>query len=370
MIPYGRQNIDDDDIQAVIDVLNSDWLTTGPKVDEFEEAISSYVNAQYTTVVSNGTAALHCAMFAAGIQEGDEVIVSPMTFVATCNAILYMKAKPVFVDIKEDTLLIDTDKIEEKITNKTKAILSIDYAGQPCDYDSIRNICNQYGLTHISDSCHAIGAEYKNEKIGSIADLTCFSFHPVKHITTGEGGAITTNNPKFNEQLHMFRNHGITTDHRQRVKRGRWFYEMTELGFNYRISDIQCALGISQLKKLPLGLKKRNEIAKKYDKTFRNTKIELLLNKTNILNAYHLYVVKVANRNNIFTKLREAGIGVNIHYIPVYLHPYYQKLGYAKGISPIAEIVYKQILSLPIYPSLTKKEQVYIINNIIKLTKL
>lgn len=364
-IPYGKQSIDNDDIQAVIDVLKSDWLTTGPKVNEFEEVIASFVDSKYAVAVSNGTAALHCAMFATEIQQGDEVIVTPMTFAASSNAILYMGAKPVFADIEEDTLLIDTNKIEEKITPKTKAVVSVDYAGQPCDYDAIRTICNKYGLVYISDACHAIGAEYRGKKVGSLADLTCFSFHPVKHITTGEGGAVTTNSSKYKDKLRLFRNHGITTDHRQREKIGSWFYEMTELGFNYRITDIQCALGISQLKKLPAWIKKRNEIAEKYDNAFSKTSIQPLSTGDSVLNAYHLYVVKIHNRNEVFDKMREAGIGVNVHYIPVHQHPYYQKLGYKKSLCPVAEKVYKLIISLPMYPGLTDKQQNHVIKTIL-----
>ena len=365
-IPYAKQTIDDDDIQSVINVLKSDWLTTGPKVDEFEEAIASSVNSKCAVAVSSGTAALHCAMFAAGIGKGDEVIVTPMTFAATANAILYMSAKPVFADIEEDTLLIDPGKIEEKITQKTKAIISVDYAGQPCDYAAIKKLCDKYGLIHISDACHALGAEYKGQKVGSIADLTCFSFHPVKHITTGEGGAVTTICKTYYDKLRLFRNHGITTDHRQREKLGSWFYEMTELGHNYRITDLQCALGISQLKKLPEWIKRRNKIAEKYDKCFAGTEIKPLKVNDNLLNAYHLYVVKVPNRDGIFKDMRKAGIGVNVHYIPVHLHPYYQnKVGTGKGDCPVAEKVYEQILSLPMFPRLTETEQNSVIKKIL-----
>ena len=363
MIPYGKQTIDNDDIQAVVDVLKSDWLTTGPKVDEFEDAIASYVNSEYAVAVSSGTAALHCAMFAAGIKQDDEVIVTPMTFAASSNAILYMNAMPVFVDIEEDTLLIDANKIEKKITPKTKAIVTVDYAGQPCDYDTIKKICNKHNLIHISDGCHALGAEYKEQKIGSLADMTCFSFHPVKHITTGEGGAITTNCKKYYDKLCLFRNHGITTDHRQREKQGSWFYEMVELGYNYRITDIQCALGISQLKKLSVWVKKRNEIANKYNEAFAKTCIKPLITRDSSVNSYHLYIIKVPNRNEVFNKLRKVGIGVNVHYIPVHLHPYYKKkLGTRIGDCPVAESAYEQILSLPIYPSLIDTEQQFTID--------
>ena len=364
MIPYGRQIIDKSDIDVVVEVLNSDWLTTGPSVDKFEKDLSSYLDVDYAVAVSNGTAALHCAVYAAGIGHKDEVIVTPMTFAASSNAVLYRGAVPVFADVEKDTLLIDADRIEEKITNKTKAVIAVDYAGQPCNYDSIKKICDKYGLIYISDACHAIGSEYKGRKIGSLADITCFSFHPVKHITTGEGGAVTTNSKDFYEKLRLFRNHGITSDHRQREKQGAWFYEMIDLGYNYRITDFQCALGSSQLKKLTRWIKERGEIAKRYNDAFEGTNITPLGNRDNILNAYHLYVVKIFDRDDVFSKLREAGVGVNVHYIPVYLHPYYQNLGYEKGLCPIAEEAYSKILSLPIFPALTSQEQQYIINTV------
>jgi perosamine synthetase len=369
MIPYGKQSIENDDVNSVVEVLTSDWLTTGPKINEFEETIAILVGSRYAVAVSSGTAALHCGMFAAGVQQTDEVIVSPMTFAASANTILYMGAKAVFADVENDTLLINPLEIEKKITSKTKAVVAVDYAGHPCNYDAIRAICDKYNLVYIADGCHAIGAEYFGKRVGSLADLTCFSFHPVKHITTGEGGAVTTNNSKFDARLRLFRNHGITTDHRQREKQGSWFYEMTELGFNYRITDFQCALGLSQLKKLPEWLKRRQEIAEKYNKAFAGTSIKPLVNKDFVYNAYHLYVVRMPNRNEVFNKLRKAGIGVNVHYIPVHLHPYYQKTqGTKKGDCPVAEKAYEQILSLPMYPALTNDEQDYVIKTIKSFT--
>ena len=269
MIPYGKQFIDKEDIEAVINVLKSNWLTTGPKIGEFEKVFANYVGAKYAVAVSNGTAALHSAMFAIGITSDDEVIVPPITFAATANAVIYQEGKPVFADVDPDTLLIDPSEIEKKITPKTKAIIAVDYAGQPCKYDQIKYITNKYGLILIADSCHALGAKYKNRKVGSIADITVFSFHPVKHITTGEGGMVTTDNSTWAEKIKIFRNHGITSDHHKRSKEGSWFYEMEELGYNYRISDIQCALGISQLRKLPYFLKKRRKIAELYNMAFK-----------------------------------------------------------------------------------------------------
>lgn len=265
LLPYGRQSVDEEDIQAVVEVLRSDYLTTGPKVREFEEAFTAYVGAKYAVAVSSGTAALHAAVFAAGIGAGDEVIVPPMTFAATANAVVFQGGKPVFADVDSDTLLLNPAELEKKITPRTKAIIAVDYAGQPCDYDSLRAITDHHRLMLIADACHALGAMYKGRKVGTLADLNIFSFHPVKHITTGEGGMITTDNPKFAEQLRIFRNHGITTDHREREQQGSWFYEMVDLGYNYRLTDFQCALGMSQLGKLAKWVARRQEIAAIYD---------------------------------------------------------------------------------------------------------
>jgi perosamine synthetase len=362
-IPYGHQAIDEDDIQAVVDVLRSDYLTTGPKVNEFEQALADYVESKYAVAVSSGTAALHCAMYAIGIGPGDEVIVPPITFAATANCVVYQGGTPVFADVSPDTLLIDPIEVEKKITPKTKAIIGVDYAGQPCDWDALRTIADKYNLVLVEDGCHALGAEYKGKKVGTIADMTIFSFHPVKHITTGEGGMITTNTSDWAEKIYTFRNHGITTDHRQREETGSWFYEMTDLGFNYRITDFQCALGISQLKKLPDLLDKRIEIADQYNTFFSGIEsLKPLLVKTDCLHAYHLYVVKLSadnkkSRQNVFNVLRNKGIGVNVHYIPVHLHPFYQRVfGYQTGDFPVAENAYASILSLPIFPDLNKNE--------------
>ncbi|WP_456324643.1 UDP-4-amino-4,6-dideoxy-N-acetyl-beta-L-altrosamine transaminase [Desulfonauticus submarinus] len=359
-IPYGCQSIDEDDIVSVCSVLRSDWLTTGPKVSEFEQAIANYVGARYAVAVSSGTAALHCAMYALGIGPGDEVIMPPITFAATANCVCYMGGRPVFADVEPDTLLINPDDVEKQITPKTKAIIAVDYAGQPCDYDKLQVLAKKYGLALVADGCHALGAKYKGKKVGSLADLTVFSFHPVKHITTGEGGAIVTDNEELAERMRKFRNHGISLDAQQREKIGSWFYEIEELGYNYRITDIQCALGISQLKKLPVFLKRRREIARQYDLAFKDIKeIFPLTVKKNILHAYHLYVVRLnsklagMDRKDLFQKLRKKGIGVNVHYIPVHLHPFYRrKFGYGLGLCPVAEDAYEEILSLPIFPGM------------------
>jgi perosamine synthetase len=364
MIPYGRQTIDEDDIKAVIDVLRSDWLTTGPKVAEFEQAVADYVGAKYAVAVSNGTAALHAAMYAIGIGPGDEVIVSPMTFAATANCIVFQGGTPVFTDVDPDTLLIDPAKVEEKITEKTKAIIGVDYAGQPCDWDSLREIADKHGLRLVADGCHALGAEYKGRKIGVLADMTVFSFHPVKHITTGEGGMITAADPELAGRMRLFRTHGITTDARQREEQGSWFYEMVDLGYNYRITDFQSAFGISQLQKLPKFLERRREIAARYDEAFVDFfGITPLVVRKDSLHAYHLYVVRVdgdtlgIDRATLFTKLREKGIRVNVHYIPVHLHPFYKEKFYTgPGLCPIAESAYEQIISLPMFPGMTDED--------------
>jgi len=361
MIPYGKQYIDEDDIQAVVEVLRSDWLTTGPKVDEFEHAVADYVGAKYAVAVSSGTAALHAAMYTIGIVPGDEVVVSPITFAATANCVVYQKGKPIFADVDPETLLLDPKQVESKITSKTKAIIAVDYAGQPCDYDSLRKIADQNNLVLVADSCHAIGAEYKGQKVGSLADLNIFSFHPVKHITTGEGGMITTDDANYANRMRIFRNHGITTDHHQREKQGSWFYEMTDLGYNYRMTDFQCALGISQLQKLPKFLKRRREIASRYDEAFASlTGIIPLVNRTDVVNAFHLYVVRIdstvlgIDRTTFFNNLRGKGIGVNVHYIPVHLQPFYKETFHTDtGMCPVAEAAYEQIISLPMFPRMT-----------------
>jgi perosamine synthetase len=364
MIPYGRQSIDDDDIKAVIDVLSSDWLTTGPKISEFEQKFTDMVNAEEAVAVSNGTAALHTAMYALGIHTGDEVIVPTMTFAATANCVVFQGATPIFTDVDPDTLLIDPDKIEEKITPRTRAIIAVDYAGQPCDYDRLCEIANRNHLAIVDDACHSLGGYYKNRPVGTLGQVNTFSFHPVKNITTGEGGMITTDNPELAKRMRLFRNHGINTDHRQREEQGSWFYEMVDLGYNYRLTDIQCALGISQLKHLPDWISRRQEIAKQYDAAFAGMpEIMPLGVRKDVSHAYHLYVIRLnperihTDRATIFKALRAEGLGVNVHYIPVHLHPFYQqKLGTKRGMCPIAEKAYEEILSIPIFPNMNEKE--------------
>lgn len=352
-IPYGRQTIDDDDIAAVVAVLKSDWLTTGPAVAQFEEDVCRYTGANYGIAVSSGTAALHCAMFALGIGKGDEVIVPPMTFAATSNCVLYQGGTPVFADVDAGTLLIDPQAVEAAITPRTKAIVAVDYAGQPCDWDALRAIANKHHLALVADGCHALGAKYKGRSVGTLADITVFSFHPVKHITTGEGGMAVTNNAALAQKMRNFRGHGITTTAAEREKMGGWFYEMTELGYNYRITDFQCALGSSQLKKLDGWIAKRNTLAQEYDVFFSahpEKNIRPLVQKADMLNAYHLYVVRHPQRDAAFKYLREQGIGANVHYVPVHLHPYYKEhLGTKEGMCPVAEAAYKELLTLPLW---------------------
>ncbi len=355
-IPYGRQSIDDDDINTVIDALRSDYLTTGPMIAHFETDVCAFTGAKYGVAFSNGTAALHAAMHALGIGEGDEVIVPPITFVATSNSVLYCGGTPVFADICADTVLIDPQAVEAAITPHTKAIIGVDYAGQPCDWDALRAIADKHGLALVADACHAIGAEYKGRKVGTLADITVFSFHPVKNMTTGEGGMTMTDNAEYAEKMRHFRGHGITTTVAEREKMGGWYYEMHSLGYNYRITDFQCALGQSQLKKLSQWIEKRNELAQKYDKAFTNTHIRPLVKSDGILHAYHLYVVRVQNRDEKFKELRDAGIGVNVHYMPVYLHPYYQGLGYKRGLCPVAESEFSEMLTLPLWVGLGEED--------------
>lgn len=372
-IPYGRQCIEEDDIEAVVNVLRSDYITTGPAVTDFEQAVAKYTGAKYAVAVANGTAALHIACLAAGIKEGDEVITTPITFAASANCALYCGAKPVFVDIDPDTYNIDPSKIEEKITEKTKAIVAVHFTGQPCKMDEIHAIAKKHNLLVIEDAAHALGADYKGKKIGSLSDMTTFSFHPVKHITTGEGGMVTTNNKELYDRLVLFRSHGITRDERFLEKNeGGWYYEQLDLGFNYRITDIQCALGVTQLKKLDRFVERRREIARRYDEAFKQIKgIKIPAQENGCNNSWHLYVIQVTEkaRKEVFDTLRGEGIGVNVHYIPVYRHPYYQKHGYADVCCEHAEKYYERAISIPIYPLLTDAEQDYVIEAIKKAVK-
>lgn len=368
MIPYGRQTIEEDDVQAVVDVLRSDYLTTGPKIAEFEKMVADYVGAKYAVAISNGTSALHAACFAAGIQAGDEVITTPLTFAASSNCVLYCGGTPVFADVDPKTYNIDPEDIRRKITDKTKAIIAVHLAGQPCDMDEIHKIAKEHDLLVIEDGAHALGSVYKGKKVGTLSDMTTFSFHPVKPITTGEGGMIVTDNEEFYQKMMLFRSHGITRDENLMTRNdGSWFYQQLDLGYNYRITDIQCALGCSQMKKLDRFLARRKEIVARYNEAFadcENIITPYQLPETE--SGWHLYIVQVKNcdRREVFEALREQGIAVNVHYIPVYMHPYYQEHGYKDVHCKNAEEVYSHIISLPLYPTLTSEQQNFVIGRV------
>ena len=364
LLPYGRQSISEEDIQAVGDVLRSSWLTTGPKVGEFEEAFAALVGAKHAVSFSSGTAALHGAAFAAGLKPGDEAITTPMTFAATANCVLYQGAMPVFADVCPDTLNLDPEKIVARITPRTRAMLPVDYAGHPADLDAIMELAARQGVVVIEDACHALGAEYRQRRTGSIADMTVFSFHPVKHVATGEGGMVTTDLPDCAEALRRFRNHGISSDARQRQSEGQWHYEMVLLGFNYRLTDIGCALGLSQLKKLEANLLRRRQIAARYAAAFRDLSGMIApAVRADVNPAWHLYPIRLnlerlsTGRTQVFRALRAENIGVNVHYIPAHLHPYYrERFGYRGGEYPVAEDAYERLISLPMFHAMSDQD--------------
>ncbi len=363
MLPYGRQDINQADIQSVVDVLKTDWLTTGPKVSEFESEFANVVGATEAVSVSSGTAALHASMHALNVGIGDEVILPAITFAATANCILYQGGTPVFADVDSTTLLLDINKLESKINSNTKAIVAVDYAGHPCDYDALRNLADQHNIALVADACHSLGGMFGERSVGSLADINAFSFHPVKAITCGEGGMITMADKLLAEKIRTFRNHGITTDHHHRSTKGEFHYDMAGLGFNYRLTDVQSALGINQIKRLSEFTKCRRAIAAQYNSMFEEHAVIDTLNvDSRVFHPYHLYVVKLrlenlkVDRDNIFAALRAENIGVNVHYLPVYLHSYYRALGYRLGSCPVAEKVYEQILSLPIFSTMTRED--------------
>ena len=355
-LPYGRQVVDNAELEAVTEVLGSAWLTTGPRVGAFEDALAKLAGSRHAVAVANGTAALHAVMFALGIGPGDKVLVPTLTFAASANCVLYQGGTPVFVDVDPGTLCIDPAQVARLVTPRTRALVAVDYAGQPCDYEALQSLAEEHDLTLIADACHALGGSFRGRPVGSLARLSTFSFHPVKPITTAEGGAITTDDNALAERLRLFRNHGITTDHRQRAEAGSWFYEMVDLGYNYRLSDLHCALGLVQLSKLEAFTAERQRLAARYTEAFAGVDgVEPLALRDDVEHAWHLYVVQVPaeRRSEIFQGLREAGIGANVHYIPVHLHPYYRnRCGTAEGLCPVAEAAYGRILSLPLYPTL------------------
>jgi len=365
LLPYGRQSLDDADVQAVVEVLKSDWLTTGPKIAEFEEQFAEWVGARHAVSFSSGTAALHGAAFTAGLGPGDEAITTPMTFCATANCILYQGATPVFADVSADTLNLDPNEVSKKTSSKTKAIIAVDYAGHPVALDELGQLAKAQvkRALLIEDASHALGAEYRGKRVGSIADMTVFSFHPVKHLTTGEGGMVAANDARLAETLRRFRNHGISSEARQRQESGQWFYEMVLLGFNYRLTDIACALGLSQLEKLAANLARRREIAAQYAEAFRELPaIVLPAVREGVNPAWHLYPVRLnlemlaVGRGEIFRALRAENIGVNVHYIPVHQHPYYRERFKSKEGYPVAEDAYERLISLPMFHSMTAQD--------------
>ena len=376
-IPYGRHSVIQEDIDAVVNTLKSDFLTQGPKVEEFESKFAQYIGSKYAVAVANGTAALHLSILALGLENGKKVITSPLTFVASANAVLYGGGEVDFCDIDPETLLLDIDLVREKLASSLKGtycgIIPVDFAGAPVQMDAFRTLADEYGLWLLEDSCHAPGGYFYdslNHKQkcgnGSFADLAIFSFHPVKHIASGEGGMITTNNKELYQKLLTLRSHGIVKefDNSKEEKPG-WYYEMQHLGFNYRLSDIACSLGISQLKRIDENLKRRKEIAQRYDQAFTNKKLTLPLFENKISHAYHLYVIQVKNRNGLYDHLKLKGIFAQVHYIPVHLQPYYSKLGFNEGDYPKVENYYKKCLSLPIFPGLSEEEQEFVINEVL-----
>lgn len=356
---YGRQNIDENDIQAITAVLKSTFLTCGPKIAEFEKAICDYTGAKYCVAVSSATAGLHIAMLAIGIKQGDGVITSPNTFLASSNCVLYAGGTVKFADIEEESANIDPKEIKKQITSKTKAIIPVHFAGQSCDMEEIAKIAKEHNLFVVEDAAHAIGSDYKNTKVGSCeySDMTVFSFHPVKTITTGEGGAATTNSEELYKKLLAYRSHGMHRD----CDFVPHYYEMRELGFNYRMTDIQAALGIEQLKKLDKFKNRRREIVDYYN---QNLGLPHLMEKDFSNACFHLYPILVDNRDEFYDKAKKVGLNLQVHYIPVHTQPYYQDLGFKKGDYPNAEIYYKKCISLPLYPDLTDDDLVEITKRI------
>lgn len=379
-IPYGRQSISTEDIEAVVAALQADFLTQGPRIQAFEEAFAEYIGARYAVAVANGTAALHLCALALDVRPGQKVITSPITFAASANCVRYCGGSIDLADIDPETALLDTKYVRqllEKAPPGTYAgIIPVDFAGQPVKMDQFRKLADEFGLWIIEDACHAPGAAFvdgsgKKQKAGNgtYADLAIFSFHPVKHLTTGEGGMITTNNEKLYERLKVLRTHGITKDpDRLHENHGGWYYEMQELGFNYRITDIQCALGQSQLKNADAWLERRREIARRYDAAFQNSRIRPLKNAAQVDHAYHLYVIQVENRRELYDWLRSRQIYAQVHYIPIHLLPYYQELGWKKGDLPQAEHYYDRCLSLPMFPTLTDEELEYVIKSVLEIS--
>lgn len=369
-VPYGRQLIEADDVAAVTAALNSDYLTTGPRVGEFERALAAVAGTNYAVSVSSGTAALHAAYQALNLGTGDEVVTSPLTFAATANAALYCGARPVFADVDAATGLLDPAAAEAAMTSRTKAIVAVDYAGTPADYDRLTALAHRHGVALVADAAHSLGASYKGKPVGSLATATVFSFHPVKAITTGEGGAVVTDVDDIAQAALRFRTHGIERGRERLIEGDRpaWYHEMQSLGFNYRLTDIQSALGLSQLAKLRRFIERRTELARQYSTALADLSgIQLPVLPDDRTSAWHLYVVRVDEptlRDPLFEGLRKRGIGVQVHYIPVYLHPYYRGLGYTAGTCPVAEKFAASCLSLPLFPGLSASDLDYVIETV------
>ncbi len=362
---YGHQYLDEKDVQAVVEVLHSDYLTCGPRITELEQKLCELTGAKYAVVCSNDTAALHIACMAAGVSAGDEVITTPITFLASANCALYCGAKPVFADIDEETYNIDPKEIEKAMTPKTKAVVAVDYTGQVVDLDAIMETCHKQNVVVIEDAAHSIGTLYKGRPIGSIADMTTFSFHPVKTVTAGEGGAVLTDNEEYYKKLLLYRSHGMTRDQAQMTKEseGGWYYQMIDLGYNYRMTDMQAALLISQLEKLPMFSKRRKEIVARYNEAFsRIPELTLQQELEGSDSTRHLYILRIKpeklriDRRGFFDALAAENIMCNVHYIPIYLQPYYQEMGYPKGLCPRAEKLYSEMMSLPLYYAMTDQD--------------
>lgn len=375
-IGYGHQYIDDADIQAVVDVLKSDFLTCGPAIEEAEKKLCEITRAKHAVLIANGTAALHATMFAAGIGAGDEVITTPITFAASANCALYCGGKPVFADINPNTYNIDPDSIEKCVTEKTKAVVAVDFTGQAVEVDRIREICDRHHLLFVEDAAHSLGTKYDGKLVGSLADMTEFSFHPVKTCTAGEGGAITTNDDELYKKLVLFRTHGITRvqDWMDKPSEGGWYYQQIDLGYNYRMTDMQAALLSSQLGKLELFAERRKELVKRYDEAFENMPeitVQKEISKSDTVR--HLYIIQLnlemlkGTRRDVFDALQAEGVGVNVHYIPVYSFPYYQKMGYKMGSCPNAEKLYERIISIPLFFSMTDEDQQKVIEAVKKV---
>jgi perosamine synthetase len=390
-IPYARQSVDDDDIAAVVEVLKGDWLTQGPTIDAFEKAIADRVGGRHGIAVSSGTAALHAACHAAGIGPGDEIITSPITFAASGNCALYLGATVRFVDIHPDTYLMDSDALEAAITPRTKAIIPVDHTGQPCDIEAINAIAARHGIAVIEDAAHSLGATYKRHLVGSLATMSVLSFHPIKHVATGEGGMVVTDDDELARRLRLFRTHGISGAPDKMVLKAQaadnegpglgrnaddkagWYYEMLDLGFNYRITDIQCALGLSQLRKLDQFLARRHQIAGRYTEAFAQSPLLITPHqKSDRESAWHLYMLRLrlkemeTTRRQVFDELRARGIGVHVHYIPLHLQPYYRKrFGHARGDFPNAEAYYDAALTIPLFPAMTDTQVKRVIETVL-----